>query len=76
MKGGGGVFHAERARVDLAIVDAHFPEITCWEVGTMTVWVPTREDSLEAPVLGWDLLGLFRTSLDPRRRLIELRLLP
>jgi hypothetical protein len=67
-------FQAVPADADLAIVDAHFPEVPVWELHGFRVWVPLREDVLAIPVLGWDLLAKFHVAFDHRRQKVELRL--
>jgi hypothetical protein len=75
-KGSGATFAAQAARCDLAIVDAGFPTVTCWELSDFELWVPTKRASLEVPLLGWDLLHLFDLSLSSHEDLIRMRLAP
>lgn len=75
-KGAGGSFPSGPARCDLAIVDAHFPNVTCWEVTDFTLWVPSKAEALDVPLLGWDLLRLFEVSLSHHADLIKMRLAP
>lgn len=58
----------------LAIVDAHFPDVTCWEVAGVKALVPVKPAALEFPLLGWDLLGLFDIRLNAEKERIDLRL--
>lgn len=75
-KGAGGLFPSAPAPCDLAIVDAHFPNVTCWEIADFTLWVPARAGALDVPLLGWDLLQLFDLSLSHHSDLIQMRLAP
>ena len=75
-RGAGGTFPSLPARCDVAVVDAHFPTVTCWELAEFEMWIPTRRDSLEVPIVGWDLLHLFEVSLLHHADLIRMRLAP
>jgi len=61
------------AGATLAIVDAHYPEVNCWEVADTVVLV-MKDDDLEIPVLGWNILGLFEFTMDRRRQRISMKL--
>jgi predicted aspartyl protease len=71
----GGTASGHDAALDLAIVDAHFPEITCWEVANTQAKVMSDED-LDCAVLGWDTLRLFEFTIDRKRERVSLRLQP
>jgi len=73
MRGAGGPFRAAPVTCDVAVVDAQFPEVTCWEVDDVVFGVPVEEDALEISVVGWDLLRLFDLSVSHRKGRIELR---
>jgi hypothetical protein len=75
-KGSGAPFAAQAGRCDLAIVDASFPTVTCWELSDFELWVPTKRAALDVPLLGWDLLHLFDLSLSSHADLIQMRLAP
>ena len=74
MHGAGGHFKAAPAVLDVTVVDAQFPEVTCWEVAGVGFGITTQPDSIEFPVIGWDVLRLFDFSLSHRRGRVELRL--
>ena len=74
--GAGGPFLSFPARCDLAIVDAHFPTVTCWEIAEVAIWVPSKAGMLEIPILGWDILHLFDLTLKQHADLIQMRLAP
>jgi hypothetical protein len=59
--------------VDLAIVDASFPSISCWEFSDFSVDMVVVADDLEHPVLGWDLLAAFHLAFSAEEARIELR---
>jgi hypothetical protein len=59
--------------VDIAIVDASFPSIPCWEFSDLPVEMVLVDDDLEHPVLGWDLLFAFEMVLNSEESRIELR---
>lgn len=75
-RGAGSPFSVRAAHVDLSIVDAHLPTVTCWEIADTTIWVADPDASLEYPVIGWDLLALFELSINHSRKQIELRYPP
>lgn len=70
----GGRRRGKGAVRDVALVDAQFPEVTCWEVAGIEFRVPAVEGALDFSVLGWDLLSLFDVSVSHRNGRIELRL--
>jgi len=72
--GAGGTFQTIGTSRDIAIVDAQFPEVTCWEVAGVELRVPTAVGLLDFSVLGWNLLRLFDLSVSHRKGRIELRL--
>lgn len=72
--GAGGVFQTVGTSRDIAIVDAQFPEVTCWEVAGVELRVPAEEGVLDFSVLGWNLLRLLELSVSHRKGRIELRL--
>jgi hypothetical protein len=72
--GAGGTFQTIGTSRDVAIVDAQFPEVTCWEMAGVDLRVPTAEGVLDFSVLGWNLLRLFDLSVSHRKGRIELRL--
>jgi predicted aspartyl protease len=74
LEGAGGPFQAAPFEVDLSIVDSNFPEVSCWEFRAVELLVAVRAEALRLPVLGWDILGLFRLTIDRRNGVIELRL--
>lgn len=75
MRGAGGPFETRAATVDLSVVDAHFPQVTCWEIVGAMIRVGEGPRALDYPVLGWDVLRLFRVTFEPRQRWIEMKLL-
>ena len=58
---------------DLAIVDASFPSISCWEFSGLGVEMVLAPDDLDHPVLGWDLLSAFELVVSAEDARIELR---
>ena len=70
----GGRRRGKGAVRDVALVDAQFPEVTCWEVAGIEFRVPAVEGALDFSVLGWDLLSPFDVSVSHRNGRIELRL--
>jgi len=74
MRGAGGPFKAVPAKCDVAVRDAQFPEVTCWEISGIPFGIPTGEAGLEISVVGWDLLHLFDVAVSHRNGRIELRL--
>lgn len=69
----GGVSTGEEASADLAIADAHYPEVLCWQLASATVIV-MPDEALDMPILGWDTLDPFELIIDRRRERISLRL--
>lgn len=69
----GGTARGTEAAAEIAIMDAHYPEINCWEISDTAILV-MRDEDLEIPVMGWDVLGLFEFSVDRRRQRISMRL--
>lgn len=69
----GGVTSTFEADLDLAIVDARVPEISCWEMAGVPARVAGNDD-LDSAVVGWDILGLFEMILDRQANRISLRL--
>ncbi len=74
MRGAGGRFKSVPAKCDVGLMDAQFPEVTCWEVQAVDFAIPLDEDALEISLLGWDLLHLFDVAVSHRKGRIELRL--
>jgi hypothetical protein len=75
-QGGGGTFSAAPAVCDIAIVNAYFPSVACWELAKFTVWIPARDQDLDYLLLGWDLLHLFDVSFSHHENVIQMRLAP
>jgi len=69
----GGVAEGFGATVDVAIVDANLPEVSCWEVSRVDVRVMEDKD-LDSAIVGWDLLELFEIVMDRQGDRISLRL--
>lgn len=59
--------------VDLAIVDANYPGISCWEFANVAARMVLSEDDLDHPVVGWDVLGWFDMTISAEDSRIELR---
>ncbi len=59
--------------LDLGIVDASFPSISCWEFSSFPVEMVVASEDLEHPVLGWDLLSAFDLVVSAEDARIELR---
>lgn len=74
MEGAAADFETTIARCDLAIADAGFPDVNCWEINGLEIRVGAREARIRRPVIGWDVLGLFDLALSQARDRIELRL--
>ncbi len=67
-------FEAAPAMVELAVMDANYPEVPVWEFRGFRMWVPVREDVVAIPVLGWDLLTQFHFCFDHAKQKVEMRL--
>ena len=74
LQGLGPPVEARACPLDLCIVDASFPEVTCFEFAGILVVFPEDEHVLAYPVLGWDVLRHFEISLNARRERIGMRL--
>ena len=59
--------------LDLSIVDASFPSISCWEFSNFSAEMVTTAEDLDHPVLGWDLLSAFELVISAEDARIELR---
>jgi Aspartyl protease len=69
----GGTAKGTEVPAELAIVDAHYPEVSRWEIADVIV-LAMRDADLEIPVIGWDVLGLFELGIDRLRERISMRL--
>lgn len=75
-RGGGGPFDVHPCMTDMAIVDAHLPRVTCWEIADATIWVAADANSMDFPVVGWDLLGVFEVTLNHMNQSVLLKYPP
>ena len=74
IQGAGGMFDAIPTACDVAIADAYFPDVNCFEIQAVGFGVPVLKEPLLFPVVGWDVLRLFELTLSHRHARIELRL--
>lgn len=75
-RGAAGRFGVRAASAAIAVVDAHLPSVTCWELSDCTIWVTSGPAVLDFPVVGWDLLSVFEVSFNHNRQSIQLRYPP